>query len=119
MNNTYYIQLQAHRLRQFLYPETLPTPAICPEYLRWLDTERFWKACGELRRVFANYYTQADVGGSKRNGHSSGALICFDFFETGLLRCSALSVRPASMTDDFLEGVEKTAPLLYNVDIRR
>ena len=60
MNNTYYVQLQARRLRKCMYPANLPTGDICAEYLGGLSKKRFWKACGDLREIFTMFYKRAE-----------------------------------------------------------
>ena len=58
--DSYYVQLQARRIHKCIYPESLPTGKVCLEYLGGLSDKSFWKACGDLRNLFADYYRQAE-----------------------------------------------------------
>lgn len=67
MQDTYYVQTQARRIMKCIYPENLPNGKVSPEYLRGLEEERFWIACGELRGIFADYYARAEKAPASLN----------------------------------------------------
>jgi hypothetical protein len=60
MKNTFYVQLQARRIRKCIYPDNLPMGEVCTEYLGGISEKRFQKALSDLRKIFTDYYTQAE-----------------------------------------------------------
>ncbi|MCL1822980.1 MAG: hypothetical protein FWG44_02135 [Oscillospiraceae bacterium] len=60
MNNTFYVQLQARRIRKCIYPESLPNGKVCSEYLAGISEKRFYKAINDLRKIFSDYYKKAE-----------------------------------------------------------
>ena len=60
MNNTFYVQIQARRIRKCIYPESLPMAKVCPEYLGGISEKRFQKALCDLRKIFTDYYKQSE-----------------------------------------------------------
>lgn len=58
MKDMYYVQKQARRLLQGIFPDDETGP-VAPSYLQGLDEAAFWQGVDALRGLLRRYYTQA------------------------------------------------------------